>query len=104
MAKKLSTYITTNGVRHSKSAVDYKIRKAKSIKISQMTKEHGYIFCEDCGRNGNNTYLDCSHTISVDECQKEGKVELAWDIENIKIRCRECHQKHDKTNLQWGDK
>lgn len=34
------------------------------------------------------------------ETRKTGRAELAFDVDNIKIRCRTCHQIHDHTNLQ----
>jgi len=49
----------------------------------------------DCLKSSG-VYLDCSHEISVNECQKRGIAELAFDPSNIKIRCRECHNNHDK--------
>ncbi len=60
-----------------------------------MREEYGYIFCEDCGRSSG-TYFDCSHDVSVDKCQKEGRSELAYDVNNITIRCRECHKIWDR--------
>jgi 5-methylcytosine-specific restriction endonuclease McrA len=89
-------YKMSNGEKVTKSFVDRKVREAKKEKLDQQLEEHGYNFCEEpeCGRSGG-TYLDCSHDVSVDKCQKEGMTELAWDINNITIRCRECHKKHD---------
>lgn len=67
-----------------------------------MLEEYGYIFCEECGRNANSGVpIDCSHTISVDEAQKRGRAELAWSVDNIKMRCRLCHRIHDKNNLNY---
>lgn len=88
-----NTYRMSNGERVLKSVINRKIRDAKIKKIEQFLDKHGYLFCEDCKTT--QTTIDCSHTISVDECQKTGKSELAWDIDNIKLRCRKCHQKHD---------
>ncbi len=97
-----NTYGTSTGERLKKSVIDQKIRKAKELKLEAMRDEYGYIFCEDCGRNANaGLPLDCSHDISVAKCQNEGKSELAYDINNITIRCRECHKKHDKIDLKF---
>jgi len=30
------------------------------------------------------------------EAKEEGKTEQCWNVGNIVIRCRKCHQKHDK--------
>jgi len=32
----------------------------------------------------------------VDSCQKNGRCEKAWDLNNIRILCRYHHKKHDK--------
>lgn len=96
----MNHYTTSAGERVSKAEIDKRVRQAKFEKLQAQTIDYGYNFCEDCKRNEMNTRLDCSHDISVDECQKTGRVELAWDVQNIKIRCRKCHQIKDKLNLQ----
>lgn len=97
-----NSYMMSNGERVLKTVIDSRVRKAKELKIQFMKDEHGYVFCEDdtdghvCGRSSG-VPLDCSHDKSVDQCQKEGKSELAWDWQNnITIRCRPHHQKYDK--------
>lgn len=95
-----NSYRMSNGERVLKSVIDKRVHQSKAQKIEGMLQEHGYIFCEelDCGKNANaGEPIDCSHEVSVDQCQKQGKSELAWDVENIKMRCRTCHRKHDKT-------
>tara|TARA_R110000822_G_scaffold308582_1_gene436702 strand:+ start:480 stop:734 length:255 start_codon:yes stop_codon:yes gene_type:complete len=77
----------------SKSIIDSNVRKAKDFVLEQQRTEHGYNLCEDCGTSAG--WLDCSHTISVDECQKRGQAELAFDAANIRVLCRFCHIKHD---------
>lgn len=95
----MATYKKSNGNRIEKSLIDKKVRVSKFEKLEQMRIEYGYIFCENCGKNENcGEPLDCSHDISVDKCQKIGRSELAYDVNNITIRCRSCHRKHDKTN------
>ncbi|RDY58480.1 hypothetical protein [Flagellimonas nanhaiensis] len=96
----MPSYKMTNGERVEKSVIDYRVRKAKERKIEMMMLEHGYVFCEEvgCGKNANcGEPIDCSHDISVDECQKMGITEWAWDVKNITMRCRTCHKIHDKT-------
>ena len=90
----MNSYKTSNGERVKKSIIDRMVRSAKAQVLTNQFYEHGYNFCEDCKRS-TGTYLDCSHNISVDKCQKQGKSELAWDLNNIKVRCRNCHRKHD---------
>lgn len=66
-----NTYRMSNGERVLKSVINRKIREAKIRKIEQFLDEHGYLFCEDC--NITQGTIDCSHTISVDKCQKSGR-------------------------------
>lgn len=63
-----------------------------------MLYTYGYIFCEECNLNASaGVYIDCSHDLSVKWCQDNGQSDLAWDVNNITMRCRNCHNKHDKT-------
>ena len=90
----MNHYYTSNEERIEKSVIDARVRKAKSNALSEQFWEFGYNFCVDCLRS-TGVYLDCSHTISVDEAQKTRRVELAYDKDNIKVRCRTCHIAHD---------
>ena len=90
----MNHYYTSNEERIAKSVIDAKVRKAKSNALSEQFWEFGYNFCVDCLRS-TGVYLDCSHTISVDEAQKTRRAELAYDKDNIKVRCRTCHIEHD---------
>jgi len=92
----MPSYKMSSGQRVSKSYIDTKVRRVKKEKLKEQLDEFSYNFCEDCGVSSG-IYLDCSHDISVDKCQKNGTSELAWDIDNITIRCRNCHNKHDKS-------
>ncbi len=91
----MNSYKMSDGTRIKKSVIDRLVRAAKYQVLINQQIEHGYNFCVDCERSSG-TYIDCSHDISVDKCQKEGHTELAWDLENINPRCRSCHEKHDK--------
>ena len=90
----MTTYKKSNGERVDKKTIDALIRQAKELKLRLMRDSYGYVFCEDCKISRGR--MDCSHTISVKECQETGKAEQAWNIHNIKVRCRDCHQRHDK--------
>ena len=90
----------STGERITRSTFDFRIRKAKKQKIDKMIEEFGFIFCEDCEQN-NCKPVDCSHEIPVSECLKSGKPELAYDINNIIMRGRECHRKKDGLHLQF---
>lgn len=91
----MNHYYTSDGERVSKSVIDRKVREAKANALSLQFWEYGYNFCTDCLRSSG-VYLDCSHNISVDKAQKTRQAELAWDVNNIKVRCRQCHQEYDK--------
>ena len=95
----MNYYRTTSGERVSKATIDRNVRIAKAQKIESQFDIYGFNFCEDCRKNSSCVRLDCSHNISVDECQKSGRSELAWDVNNITIRCRKCHQIYDKNNI-----
>jgi len=94
--------MTSKGDRVTKNIIDRNIRQAKKIKRNIFIYKHGYIFCEDCGRNVNASgIIDLSHTISVNHAKNTGRTELSWDLKNIKHRCRKCHDIHDaKTNFE----
>lgn len=94
----MPSYKTSDGDRLQKSVIDSRVVKAKEAKIEAMMDEQGYISCEICGINAAaGEPIDCSHDVSVKECQESGRSELAYDITNITMRCRTCHRKHDKT-------
>jgi hypothetical protein len=92
----MNTYSTSFGDRISKSVIDARVREAKRKLLETQILEYGYNFCEDCKRS-TGVYLDCSHNESVDKCQKEGRSEEAYNVDNLKVRCRDCHRKHDKS-------
>ncbi len=94
----MTTYRTSDGERVSKAQIDRNIRIAKEAKLAIQDAEYGYHFCEECQRS-TGVRLDCSHIESVKTSQDNGRSEKAWDTDNIRILCRLCHQKHDKTSL-----
>lgn len=91
----MNSYKTSNGERIKQSVIESLVRKAKAEKVRQQIDEHGYNFCEECGVSSG-TYLDCSHTESVKSCKENGRTEKAFDVNNLRILCRRCHQIHDK--------
>ncbi|CAL2077474.1 conserved protein of unknown function [Tenacibaculum sp. 190524A02b] len=99
----MNTYSTSDGTRLKQSVIERLIRKAKGEKLRQQFDDKGYNFCEECGVS-NGTFLDCSHDESVKSCKENGRVEKAFDVNNITIRCRECHQEKDGTNLKFKSK
>lgn len=98
----MNTYSTSNGERLKQSVIENLIRKAKAQKLKQQFECNDYNFCENCGVS-NGTYLDCSHNESVKSCKENGRAEKAFDVNNITILCRDCHQIKDKLNIQNGN-
>lgn len=92
----MNTYSCSNGTRVKQSTIDRNIKIAKGNALEKQLEDFDHNFCYDCGKNAIATYLDCSHEISVKEAKESGRTELCWDINNIRIRCRNCHQIHDK--------
>ncbi|TXD45881.1 hypothetical protein [Polaribacter sp. IC073] len=90
-----NTYSCSDGSRLKKSVIDRLIVKAKAEKVRQFIDEHGYVFCEEC-YTSNAFKFDMSHDLSVNKCQQNGTTELAFDVNNISILCRKCHQIKDK--------
>ena len=95
----MNHYRTSTGERISKLEIDKRVRQAKKEKLQEQFEKYGYNFCEECLRNDDKP-IDCSHVISVDECQKSGRSELAWDKDNIRILGRKCHKIYDKLDLK----
>ena len=96
-SSKINTYQCSSGDRVVKAKIDRNIRHAKAQKLREFKNDNGYCFCEQCGSNQGR--IDCSHIISVDECQKTGRTELAWQVANIKLHCEKCHAEIErKTN------
>lgn len=96
------TYSTTSDERLTTSQIESRIKKAKAERLEIQFNEHDYNFCEECGSNGNGTRLDLSHDISVKKAKEEGRAEECWNVGNLVVLCRTCHQKKDKLNIQSG--
>jgi len=104
---KKNTSADSTGKRWNSDQIERKVSKAKGLKLEQMRDEYGYEFCQHdigdgkiCGKNRNcGESLDCSHDISVERCKNDPTVnlELAWDVDNITIRCRFHHREWDKS-------
>jgi len=94
----MNSYQCSDGSRLKQSVIDRLITKAKKQKVQSQFDDHGYNFCEECGVSSG-TYLDCSHDVSVKKAKDQGKTELCFDVNNITMLCRKCHQIKDK--LIW---
>ena len=91
----MNTYECSDGSRLKQSVIERLITKAKAQKVRQQFDEHGYNFCEDC-KISSGTYIDCSHDVSVKKAKETSKTELCFDVNNITMLCRKCHQIKDK--------
>lgn len=98
-----NTYPTSTGERVPKPIIDSRVKKAKRKLLDDQMLEFGFNFCtqDGCGASSG-VYLDCAHIISVDECQKSGRAELAWDVKNMRVKCRKHHKKQDGLDLKFG--
>lgn len=101
----MNTYSTSTGERVSKSTIDSRVRVAKQKLLDEQVLEFGFNFCVEAGCGASSgVRLDCAHDISVKECQESGRVELAWDVNNMKVKCRKHHKKQDGLDLKFGGK
>lgn len=106
MGSKNNHFRCSDGTKVTKAQIDYRVREAKKQKIQDQLDDYGYNFCEEpgCGKNHNcGEPLDCSHEKSVDWCQNNGCSELAWSLDNMKIRCRSHHCKKDGNTLKFNN-
>lgn len=107
----MNHFTDSQGNKISKGQIDRKIRNAKIWLLQRQLNEHGFNFCEECNVNSS-AILDCSHIVSTDRCQKDPNIalEMAWDLDNLRVLCRKCHMEHDakstvETNwLKYEDK
>ena len=91
----MNSYECSNGDRLKQSVIDRLITKAKAQKVREQFEDYQYNFCEECGIS-QGTYIDCSHDISVKKAKESGRTELCFDVNNITMLCRKCHQIKDK--------
>lgn len=95
-ASSINTYSDSHGNRYTKAEIDVRVRDAKRKAVEKQVEEFGYNFCTSCGKNECKP-IDASHIVSVDEAQKMGKVELAWDWKNnIRMEGRACHMETEQ--------
>lgn len=98
----MNTYPTSDGKRYTQSQIDRRITNAKRAILERQIMEEGHNYCENCHSNGRGTRLDCSHNVSVKKAKESGRTELCWDVNNIEILCRDCHQEKDGLNLKFN--
>jgi 5-methylcytosine-specific restriction endonuclease McrA len=95
----MPSYNCSDGTRVDKKVINRKVRESKALLLQLQKDKYGYNFCEKCKRN-DCLPLDCAHIISVSDCQKQGRSEVAWSVTNMQVLCRKCHQEFDKLNIQ----
>lgn len=93
----------SDGTRIERSVFDYRVKKAKLKKKQECFEENGFIYCKECGIHDRISIIDSSHDLSVDKCVKNGCSERAYDLNNITLRCRECHKKYDGLDLRFNN-
>lgn len=86
----MGTFRMSNGDKIKKELLNTRISKAKEIYSDSFLSEKGYHYCERCERNDCNG-VSRSHIISVDECQKSGRAELAYCQQNLELLGQKCH-------------
>jgi 5-methylcytosine-specific restriction endonuclease McrA len=98
----MNHYKCSNGDRVTQPEIERKMREAKRQLLQNQIFDFGYNFCEQegCGNNGSGTRLDCSHKISILKAKQMNQTELAWDVNNLNVLCRACHEKKDGLNIQ----
>lgn len=96
----MNTYSDSHGNRYTTPQIERKIAEAGKSKLLEQQFEHGYNFCSKCKRNDCRP-IDVSHTISRKEAKENGYVEVLWDLDNLEILGRTCHQKKDKLDLKF---
>lgn len=90
-----NTYSDSNGKRYTTEEINNRSATTAKLLLKQQVNEYGYNFCISCGRNDCKP-IDVSHTVSRKKAKEDGCVELIWDINNLEILGRRCHQIKDK--------
>lgn len=89
------TYRDSFGNRMTTDSIERKISEAGKLKLDLQFIEHGYNFCTKCKRNDDKP-IDVSHTISRKKAKEDAVIEVLWDLDNLEILGRKCHQIKDK--------
>ena len=96
----MGTFQTSEGERLSKTTIDGLIRKAKKA-FCDMKDDEGIMYCEACGTTSER--LTCSHIISVNDCQNDGRCEVAFDVDNLQRECLTCHAQTELGTIDHHD-
>ena len=96
----MGTFKTSTGERLTKTVIDGQIRKAKK-ELTDQAIEDGMQYCWSCGRT--NERLSCSHIISVNDCQNDGRSEQAYNVDNIQLECLICHAETERGDIVYHE-
>ena len=91
----MNTYSDSKGNRYTTEQINRKSDKSAKLLIELQFLDHGYNFCTECLRNDCKP-IDVSHTVSRKQAKEDGCVEVLWDLDNLEILGRRCHQIKDK--------
>jgi len=87
------TYECSDGTRLTKVQVNYLVTAAKADFLEDFRDKYDFHYCEGCKRS-TGVRLTCSHIVSVDQCQKAGRTEVAFSKYDLELLCSErCHPK-----------
>lgn len=108
----MNYYHKSDGSRISKAQIDRNVSQTKREIIEDQKNEFGYNFCTQCRLTGHPKnadpmelgILDCAHIKSVNDCQRDGMSEFAWNKSNIEILCRFHHRVIDGLDLRFNKK
>ena len=89
------TYKDSEGNSWTTEQINRKSDRAAKDLLQLQLIEYGYNFCQQCKRNDCKP-IDVSHTVSRKKAKENSTVELLWDLSNLEILGRRCHQKKDK--------
>jgi len=90
------SFKTSEGDQVKKTTIDARIRTCKK-EFTDQAIEEGKQYCWACGSTRRR--LSCSHIISVNKCQNDGRAEVAYLADNLQLECLECHAETERGNI-----
>lgn len=91
------SFKTSAGDQVKKTTIDTRIRACKK-EFTDQAIEEGKQYCWACGSTRRR--LSCSHIISVNKCQNDGRAEVAYLSDNLQLECLECHAETERGMIQ----
>jgi len=88
------SFKTSEGERLSKTTIDNRIRATKREFLDEAAEEGKGCYCWSCGSSQER--LSCSHIISVNNCQNDGRCEVAYLKDNLQLECLSCHAETER--------